>query len=121
MILTIDPSSSTPPYEQLRVQIADLVREGTLLPGARLPTVRRLAGDLALAPNTVARSYRALERDEVIHTRGRHGSFIAPQGTVTQRLAEAAAQAYAERMRELAIGPDPAIDLVRSAFGRGQQ
>ena len=80
-MLTIDPTSSIPPYEQIRIQIADLVRDGELVPGTRLPTVRRLAGDLGLAPNTVARSYRELERDEIIQTRGRHGSYIAMHGT----------------------------------------
>lgn len=55
MILTIDPKSATPPFEQLRTQIRDLVANGELAPGTRLPTVRRLAGDLDLAPNTVDR------------------------------------------------------------------
>jgi len=115
-MLTIDTSSSTPPYEQIRIQIADLVRDGGLAPGTRLPTVRRLAGDLGLAPNTVARSYRELERDEIIQTRGRHGSFIAMQGTTNQRLAQAAAQAYALRLGELGINLDEGLEYVRDAF-----
>ena len=115
-MLTLDPSSPTPPYEQIRMQIAALVRDGELVPGTRLPTVRRLAGDLGLAPNTVARSYRELERDGIIQTRGRQGSFIALQGTANQRHAEAAAQAYVQRLGELGIGPDEGIELVRAAL-----
>ena len=116
-MLTIDPGSSTPPYEQIRVQIAELVRQGELRPGARLPTVRRLAGDLGLAPNTVARSYRALEGDEIIQTRGRHGSFIALPGTANQRLAQAAAHAYVERMRELGISAEESVLNIQAALG----
>ncbi|TFC95892.1 MULTISPECIES: GntR family transcriptional regulator [Cryobacterium] len=115
-MLTIDPTSSTPPYEQIRIQIADLVRDGELVPGTRLPTVRRLAGDLGLAPNTVARSYRELERDEIIQTRGRHGSYIAMHGTSNQRHAQAAAQAYVLRLGELGIGMDEGLKYVRAAF-----
>jgi DNA-binding transcriptional regulator YhcF (GntR family) len=112
---TIDPASAVPPYEQLRVQILEGVRAGTLPPGTQLPTVRRLAEELGIAPNTVARSYRELERDEVIETRGRHGSFIAA-GDATQRQAVAAAAAYAERMRQLQLPEDEALELVRRAL-----
>ncbi|WP_165067320.1 GntR family transcriptional regulator [Marisediminicola senii] len=116
MILVIDPSSATPPYEQLRVQVIDAVRAGTLVPGTKLPTVRRLAEDLGIAPNTVARSYRELERDEVIETRGRNGSFIAATGDAEHRQAQLAATAYVERVRQLRLGTDEALALVRAAL-----
>jgi DNA-binding transcriptional regulator YhcF (GntR family) len=112
---SIDAASAVPPYEQLRVQILESVRAGTLPPGTQLPTVRRLAEELGIAPNTVARSYRELERDEVIETRGRHGSFIAA-GDATQRQAVAAAAAYAERIRQLRLPDDEALELVRRAL-----
>ena len=112
----IDAASPVPPYEQLRVQVLEGVRAGTFPPGAQLPTVRRLAEELGIAPNTVARSYRELERDEVIETRGRNGSFIATAGDATQRQAAAAAAAYAERIRQLRLPEDEAIELVRRAL-----
>ncbi len=112
----IDAASPVPPYEQLRVQVLEGVRAGTFAPGAQLPTVRRLAEELGIAPNTVARSYRELERDEVIETRGRNGSFIASTGDATQRQAAAAAAAYAERIRQLRLPEDEAVELVRRAL-----
>ena len=115
-MLSIDPQSPTPPYGQLRSQIAELVRRGELPPGARLPTVRRLAADLGLAPNTVARSYRELEAYGIIETRGRRGSFVTASGNTAQRLAQAAAQAYADRIRELGIGPDEGLGYARGAL-----
>lgn len=76
MRITIDPSSSEPPYEQVRRQIATAAADGTLAPGHRLPTVRALATELGLATGTVARAYRELETDQVVRTEGRRGTFI---------------------------------------------
>lgn len=116
MLLSIDPDAAAAPFEQIRMQIAALVRSGGLLPGTRLPTVRRLAGDLGLAPNTVARSYRELESDGIIETHGRKGSFVALQGNANERLAQAAAATYAERIRQLGILPEDAIHYIQAAF-----
>ena len=117
MELVIDQHSPTPPYEQLRAQVIEGVRTGALAPGDKLPTVRRLAEDLGLAPNTVARAYRELETDEVIETRGRLGSFIAATGDATHRQAQLAAVAYAERVRSLGLPTEEALAIVRTALG----
>ena len=117
MQLIVDQHSPTPPYEQLRVQVLEGVRTGTLSPGDKLPTVRRLAEDLGLAPNTVARAYRELELDEVIETRGRLGSFIAATGDPTHRQAQLAAVAYAERTRALGLPAHEALEIVTRALG----
>jgi len=116
MTFTIDPASATPPYEQLRLQVIEAVRAGELVPDTRLPTVRRLADELGLAANTVARAYRELERDEVIVTRGRNGSFVAETGDATHRLAQQAASDYAERVAQLDIAPDEALAIVTAAL-----
>ncbi len=74
--IVVDTASSVPPYEQLRAQVAARVADGTLPAGTRLATVRQMAADLGLAPNTVARAYRELEADGVIDTHGRRGTFV---------------------------------------------
>ncbi|TAM70660.1 MAG: GntR family transcriptional regulator [Microbacteriaceae bacterium] len=115
-MLSIDHGSAIPPFEQLRMQIIEAVRSGELAAGARLPTVRKLADDLGLAANTVARSYRRLEQDEVIETRGRQGSFIAATGDATHRQAQLAASAFALRMSELGIPVNEATEIVTAAL-----
>lgn len=115
-MITIDPRSATPPFEQLRVQLTDQVTRGVLAAGARLPTVRRLAEDLGLAPNTVARAYRELEADGFIETRGRNGSFVTPQGEVAERQAQEAARAYADRVAKLGVSPTDALRFVTGAL-----
>lgn len=121
-MLRVDPASDDPPFAQLRQQILARVAEGELAPGDRLPTVRRLAGDLGLAPNTVARAYRELEADGVLEGRGRAGTFV--RASVTQgraapaaASARAAAQRYADATRSLGLDPAAALALVRQALG----
>ncbi len=116
--LTIDSTSATPPFEQLRMQLIEAVRSGELAAGTRLPPVRALAADLGLATNTVARAYRALERDEVIETRGRNGSFVASTGDATHRQAQLAAIVYADRVTGLGVDPAEALALVAAALAR---
>ena len=115
-MIVLDPDSEVPPYEQVRAQLAALVHDERLPLGARLPTVRRLADDLGLAVNTVARAYRELERDGVIETRGRRGTFVANAADNATRQAQEAAIAYAARTRELGITPENALRLVHRAF-----
>ena len=66
----------TPPYEQLRRQIAAAVDAGSLEPGARLPTVRQLASDLGIAPGTVMRAYSELEASGYLTTRRGAGTTV---------------------------------------------
>lgn len=115
MIVTVDGSAATPPYEQIRVQVRDAVAGGQLAAGAKLPTVRALADELGLAVNTVARAYRKLETDGIIETRGRAGSFVAPQGDAGQQQAQVAAREFVERARRLGLDDASALDLVRAA------
>jgi len=108
----IDPASGTPPYEQLRTQIATRVAAGTLAPGTKLPTVRALAGSCGLAVNTVARVYRELEADGVVVTEGRRGTFVAASAAASDADAQAAAEAYVATARRLGLALPEATRLV---------
>lgn len=116
VMLSVDPRSAVPPFEQLRVQFLALIDSGKLAAGTRLPTVRRLAEDLGIAPNTVARTYRELESDGMIETRGRHGSFVSSHGSVVEQRAQEAAAEYAARVRSLGVSSETAIGLVVAAL-----
>ena len=76
-MFNVNAASGVPVYLQLREQILHAVSRGELRPGDQLPTVREVAVDLSINPNTVNRAYAELERDGVVvSTRGR-GTFIA--------------------------------------------
>jgi GntR family transcriptional regulator len=80
MQISIDERLSEPVFSQLITQIREGVKSGALKPGTPLPTIRELANELQINPNTVAKAYGLLERDAVIETRGRKGSFVHPNG-----------------------------------------
>ncbi|MEV4761603.1 GntR family transcriptional regulator [Micromonospora chokoriensis] len=116
VLISVDPDSSVPPYEQVRGQLAELIGDGRLPVGSRLPTVRQLAADLRLAANTVARAYRELEAAGLLETRGRNGTFVAPgRDDAVDRLQRAAAGYVAEAAR-LGVAPATALALVRAAL-----
>ncbi|PRX44279.1 GntR family transcriptional regulator [Prauserella shujinwangii] len=116
MIISVDADSKVPPYEQVRSELARQINDGTLAVGTKLPTVRRLAADLGIAPNTIARAYRELEEAGLIETRGRAGSFVGSSGdTSRQRVREAAAE-YAAVAHRMGIGPDEALAIVTAAL-----
>ena len=119
-MVRIDHGSPAPPYEQVRSQVVALVAAGDLLPGDRLPPVRRLAGDLGLASGTVARAYRELEAAGVVVTRGRNGTTVAATGDVTEQRAQQETVAYLTALRRLGLGGEDAVRLVR-AVGDGSQ
>jgi GntR family transcriptional regulator len=73
-VVTSDP---TPPFEQLRRQLVELITSGRLAPGRRLPPVRQLAADLGLAAGTVARTYRELEAEGLVTTRRGGGTRVS--------------------------------------------
>ncbi|UGT64396.1 GntR family transcriptional regulator [Nocardia asteroides] len=114
--LEITHDSSVPPYEQLRIGVVAKVRSGALTAGTKIPTVRALAEQLGLAPNTVARAYRELEADGVLETRGRQGTFIASSGDPTRDLAGRAATEYVAAIRRLGLDDRSALRYIRSAL-----
>lgn len=119
-LIDVDPGSPVAPYEQVRASVASLVRAGRLAPHTRLPAVRRLAVDLGLAANTVARAYRELEAAGVVETRGRLGTFVVdPSAEGAHDEAREAARQYAARMRSLGVSPERAVDLARAAVADG--
>lgn len=114
--IDLDPDSTVAPYEQLRARITELARSGGLAAHTRLPPVRRLAVDLNLAANTVARAYRELEAGGVVETRGRLGTFVRPPDDGPGDEARTAAAEFAQRMRALGVGAERALDLARAAL-----
>jgi DNA-binding transcriptional regulator YhcF (GntR family) len=108
--ISLDRSSPEPLSEQLSTAIAERIRRGSLAPGSRLPTVRALAGDLQLAPNTVAKAYRALEDQGLIVGRGRQGTFVSdrlPKSLSGRELRLGdAADAFVRRGKQLGFGAE---------------
>jgi DNA-binding transcriptional regulator YhcF (GntR family) len=120
MIASIDNGSNVAPFEQLRRQIISAIDSGRMAPGVRLPSVRQLALDLELAPNTVAKTIRELELAGYVETRGRNGTVVAYRAPKSEQdlhrdLAVAAAT-YACVVTELGLTPRDATAALGAAF-----
>ena len=76
MNFLIDPKSGVPFYRQIIEQVKFAIARGVLAPGDQLPTVRQLAVDLSINPNTVIRAYRELEIEGVLDTQQGSGTFV---------------------------------------------
>lgn len=117
-MIRLDPSSTSAPFEQVRAQVAALIVEGELEPGSKLPPIRQLAGDLSVAPNTIARAYRELEADGLIRSQGRRGTVVlggVADDPVTVQ-ARAAAAGYAATLKRLALDRTAAVRLLNDAW-----
>jgi len=72
----IDPKSGVPFYRQIIEQVKFAMARGDLEPGTQLPTVRQLAVDLSINPNTVIRAYRQMEIEGLLETHQGSGTFV---------------------------------------------
>ena len=81
-MLHLDYRDSRPIYEQVQDGLRRLMVAGVLQEGEKLPSVRALAGQLAINPNTIQRAYEALEREGYVYSIGGKGSFVAPRKEV---------------------------------------
>jgi GntR family transcriptional regulator len=77
MHIRISHDSGVPIYAQITESIKHLVATGVLKPGDQLPTIRQLAVDLRIDPNTVVHAYRELDHEGVISTQQGRGTFIS--------------------------------------------
>jgi GntR family transcriptional regulator len=73
--VAVDPNLA--PFQQIMEQFRSLIERGELRPGDMLPTVRQLAGDLGVAPNTVARAYAELQEEGWLTSDGRRGTRVS--------------------------------------------
>ena len=81
-MILLDYRDSRPIYEQVQDGLRKLMVTGVLQEGEKLPSVRALAGQLAINPNTIQRAYEALEREGYVYSIGGKGSFVAPRREV---------------------------------------
>jgi GntR family transcriptional regulator len=122
MAIGIDIEAVTPRFAQLVASIKQAVLSGELAPGDPLPSIRRLARDLALNSKTVAKAYRLLERDAVVQGIGGRGTFVHPDAranctTDLEALAGRKLASAVSALRRAGV-TDPEI---RKAFGRAMR
>lgn len=117
LTLAIDRGGEAPVYEQVADQVRHLVASGALRPGAALPSVRQLAGDLGVNLNTIARAYRLLESEGFLVIRDRAGVEVAAPASSVSRAARSTLleplRASLARLRQAGMSPEELLRVVR--------
>ena len=118
MELRIDPDSAVPIYLQIVKTIKHQVATGRLKPGAQLPTVRELATDLRINPNTVARAYDLLDSDSVITTQQGRGTYVRerPDNAHLTRVRQEQLKTLVDSAVGKALSLGYTADEIREAF-----
>ena len=104
ILLKPNPSSGVPIYLQLMEQVKHAIETGALRPGEQLPSIRPLAEELVVNPNTVAKAYRELEHEGVIELRQGAGAFVSDKAPTKKdadklRAAQATVASAVEKLR----------------------
>ena len=118
VLFHVNPSSGVPIYLQIETQVKNAIGAGALKCGQALPSVRKLASELGINPNTAARAYQNLERDGVIATIPGGGTYVAenvPRLLKSERMRRL--QPYAQQIAvegtQLRLTDDEIIKIVQ--------
>lgn len=120
-MLTLNYRDSRPIYEQIKDGLRRMVVSGALAPDEKLPSVRALATQLSINPNTIQRSYNELEAEGLIYSVPGKGSFFSPDRSadlrrrleLTEKFREIAAE-----LRYLGVGQEELLALIKEVADR---
>ena len=117
MLISLDLSDARPIYQQIVDEVRRALVLGTLAPEDPLPSVRALAAELRVNPNTVQQAYRELERGGVVYSRRGQGTFVSPAGGASERdlLLRDVAERALRDARRYGIEPDELAEAVLRA------
>ena len=118
----LDLQSRTPIYQQLKEKILRLIMAGAIGRGDPLPSVRVMARELGINPNTVAKAYQDLEKSGLIYSVAGKGSFISGEETLDRQMAASVLDRFREAVREArsaGVDRQTALALVEEVYKEG--
>lgn len=118
----LDLQSRTPIYQQLKEKILRLIMAGAIGPGDPLPSVRVMARELGINPNTVAKAYQDLEKSGLIYSVAGKGSFISGEETLDRQMTASVLDRFREAVREArsaGVDRQTALVLVVEVYKEG--
>ena len=121
-MIVLDYQDRRPLYEQVEEKLRHLILNGALQPGSRMPSVRQLAMELSINPNTIQRAYMQLEQEGLIYPVKGRGNFIA-QSEEIRRISidsyEKELKALVCKGKNLGIQEKEQIHIVRTCYEEG--
>jgi GntR family transcriptional regulator len=121
MIVHVNSASGTPIYVQLMEQVKHAIETGALRAGEQLPTLRKLAEELVINPNTVVRAYRELEHEGVVEIRHGSGAFVSQAAagrTKISRKAQSIMQSAVDRLAAAGLTEDEIRRLMENELAQ---
>ncbi|CAM3961679.1 GntR family transcriptional regulator [Mesobacillus zeae] len=113
--------SSKPIYMQIVDRIIIDIVQGKQQPGDKLPSVREMAVQMGVNPNTIQRTYTELERMNVVETRRGQGTFVSENGELMEQIARSMQDeligSFIQRMEEIGVGKTQVIALLQRYMG----
>ncbi len=123
-MILLDQMDRRPIYEQITEKLSELMIRGILSENSALPSVRNLAAELSINPNTVQRAYIELEREGYIYSVKGKGSFVSPIDKLkAKKLDELnlTLRTDIERARIAGVREEELIQTVRDIYSKGEQ
>lgn len=121
MIIRVNPSSASPIYLQLMEQIKHAIETCALQAGDQLPTMRKLAVELVINPNTVIRAYRELEREGIVEIHHGSGAFVSQSATERTKIslkAQSVMQSAVDRLTAAGLTEDEIRRLLENELAQ---
>lgn len=122
MLLTVNIRDKRPIYKQIVSGIKDMVLSGELKPDEQIPSVRQLATDMNINPNTIAKAYAELERSDVLYGAAGRGYFVNPDLTEARRAKEDevknALVPCVESAKKCGVKKERIIAVIEDIYGR---
>ncbi|MBQ3405220.1 MAG: GntR family transcriptional regulator [Oscillospiraceae bacterium] len=119
-MIKLDYRDARPIYVQIKEGIKALLVSGALAPGERLPSVRELATQLTINPNTIARAYRELTNEGFLYSVPGRGSFAVPEEDTAKLKKQELFRSFdkaAKDLTDVGVGTDELIDRLRTKEG----
>ncbi len=117
--MTIEFDNNMPIYLQIMNYVKKLIITGKLAPGDKIESVRELAAELQINPNTIQRTFQELEREGIVETRRGLGRYVTNEETTIMRIKKEMAGELLDRfvvgMRELGFREEDIVSLVSEA------
>ncbi len=118
-MIIIDYKDRRPIYEQVMERFEELILKGVLEPGSQIPSVRNLAMELSINPNTIQRAYMELERQGYIYTVKGRGSFISDSDHLVEIKKAELIETFDSLIKEarvLGVSQDILLDRVNEGY-----
>ena len=122
-MIRLDPSSRIPVYQQIKEQITELIVMGVFPTEGRLPSVRALATETGLNPNTVQKAYQELESEGIIYTVGGKGCFVGGRENAAAATRQKAMDELVQALRQgrlAGLDRTMAQELLEQCYGGGE-